>query len=93
MALVVSVSLLIVVVIFFFNWVAAFILLGIVSLISLFMALVGMGVVDVNRRNFFVFVRLSGYFFDRLRGMEILRIFGRGEVEIESIRFVSEDFR
>ncbi len=28
-----------------------------------------------------------------LRGMETLRIFGRGEAEIESIRSASEDFR
>ncbi|XPE66393.1 ABC transporter transmembrane domain-containing protein [Shigella flexneri] len=37
--------------------------------------------------------RLSGHFLDRLRGMETLRIFGRGEAEIESIRSASEDFR
>ncbi len=30
---------------------------------------------------------------NRLRGMETLRIFGRGEAEIESIRSASEDFR
>ena len=34
-----------------------------------------------------------GHFLDRLRGMETLRIFGRGEAEIESIRSASEDFR
>lgn len=56
------------------------------------MVLVGMGVVDVNWCNFFVFVCLSGYFFDCLCGMEILCIFGCGEVEIESICFVLEDF-
>ncbi|EAX1222558.1 ATP-binding cassette domain-containing protein, partial [Salmonella enterica subsp. enterica serovar Typhimurium] len=37
--------------------------------------------------------RLSGHFLDRLRGMETLRIFGRGEAETESIRAASQDFR
>ncbi len=32
-------------------------------------------------------------FLDRLRGMETLRIFGRGEAETENIRPASQDFR
>lgn len=44
------------------------------------MALVGMGAADANRRNFLALARLSGHFLrNRLRGMETLRIFGRGE--------------
>ena len=93
MALAVSVPLLIVVAIFPSNWAAALILLGTAPLIPLFMALVGMGAADANRRNFLALARLSGHFLDRLRGMETLRIFGRGEAEIESIRSASEDFR
>ncbi|MDI5454149.1 ABC transporter transmembrane domain-containing protein, partial [Salmonella enterica subsp. enterica serovar Cerro] len=48
---------------------------------------------DANRRNFLALARLSGHFLDRLRGMETLRIFGRGEAETESIRAASQDFR
>ncbi|MDI5454259.1 hypothetical protein MJM04_28410, partial [Salmonella enterica subsp. enterica serovar Cerro] len=44
---------------------------------------------DANRRNFLALARLSGHFLDRLRGMETLRIFGRGEAETESIRAVA----
>lgn len=91
MALAVSVPLLIVVAIFPSNWAAALILLGTAPLIPLFMALVGMGA-DANRRNFLALARLSGHFLDRLRGMETLRIFGRGEAEIESIRSASGRF-
>lgn len=90
MALAVSVPLLIVVAIFPSNWAAALILLGTAPLIPLFMALVGMGAADANRRNFLALARLSGHFLDRLRGMETLRIFGRGEAEIESIRSASK---
>ncbi len=93
MALAVCVPLLIVAAIFPSNWAAALILLGTAPLIPLFMAMVGMGAADANRRNFSALARLSGHFLDRLRGMETLRIFGRGEAETESIRAASQDFR
>ncbi len=75
MALAVFVPLLIVIAIFPVNWMAALILMGTAPLIPLFMALVGMGAADANRRNFLALGRLSGHFLDRLRGMETLRIF------------------
>ncbi|POP45903.1 cysteine/glutathione ABC transporter permease/ATP-binding protein CydD [Superficieibacter electus] len=93
MALATFVPLLIVIAIFPSNWAAALILLGTAPLIPLFMALVGMGAADANRRNFQALARLSGHFLDRLRGMETLRIFGRGEAEIDNIRQASQDFR
>lgn len=93
MALAVSVPLLIVLAIFPVNWAAALILLATAPLIPLFMALVGMGAADANRRNFLALARLSGHFLDRLRGMETLRLFGRGDAETESIRLASQDFR
>ncbi|MCW2480166.1 thiol reductant ABC exporter subunit CydD, partial [Candidatus Symbiopectobacterium sp. NZEC135] len=62
-------------------------------LIPLFMALVGMGAADANRRNFQALARLSGHFLDRLRGMETLRLFHRGAAEVDDIRRASEDFR
>ncbi|WP_256743156.1 ABC transporter transmembrane domain-containing protein, partial [Cronobacter sakazakii] len=78
MALAASVPLLIVLAIFPYNWAAALILLGTAPLIPLFMAMVGMGAADANRRNFQALARLSGNFLDRLRGMETLRLFNRG---------------
>ncbi|MFW0974686.1 heme ABC transporter permease/ATP-binding protein CydD [Leclercia pneumoniae] len=93
MALAACVPLLIVIAIFPYNWVAALILLCTAPLIPLFMAMVGMGAADANRRNFLALGRLSGHFLDRLRGMETLRVFGRGDTEIENIRLASQDFR
>jgi len=93
MALAVSVPLLIVIVIFPFNWVAALILLATAPLIPTFMAMVGMGAADANRRNFKALARLRGHFLDRLRGMETLRVFDRGAAETDNIRKASEDFR
>lgn len=93
MALATCVPLLIVAAIFPSNWAAALILLVTAPLIPMFMALVGMGAADANRRNFLALARLSGHFLDRLRGMDTLRIFGRGEAETDRIREASQDFR
>ncbi|MCL5497087.1 cysteine/glutathione ABC transporter permease/ATP-binding protein CydD [Escherichia coli] len=93
MALAASVPLLIVITLFPINWAAALILLATAPLIPVFMAMVGMGAADANRRNFKALARLSGHFLDRLRGMETLRIFDRGAAETENIRQASEDFR
>ncbi|RSW39493.1 cysteine/glutathione ABC transporter permease/ATP-binding protein CydD [Klebsiella aerogenes] len=93
MTLAACVPLLIVITIFPSNWAAALILLGTAPLIPLFMALVGMGAADANRRNFLALGRLSGHFLGRLRGMETLRLFNRGEAEINNIRDASQDFR
>ena len=62
MTLAACVPLLIVITIFPINWAAALILLGTAPLIPLFMALVGMGAADANRRNFRALARLSGHF-------------------------------
>lgn len=75
------------------NWAAALILLATAPLIPLFMALVGMGAADANRRNFKALARLSGHFLDRLRGLETLRLFHRAGAETDEIRRASEDFR
>ncbi|WP_336983282.1 MULTISPECIES: heme ABC transporter permease/ATP-binding protein CydD [unclassified Cedecea] len=93
MSLAVMVPLLIIIAIFPINWAAALILLGTAPLIPIFMALVGMGAADANRRNFQALARLSGHFLDRLRGMETLRVFNRGAAETENIRAASQDFR
>lgn len=75
------------------NWAAGLILLATAPLIPLFMALVGMGAADANRRNFIALARLSGDFLDRLRGRETLRLFHRAEAETVAIAQSTTDFR
>ncbi|KAA9001385.1 cysteine/glutathione ABC transporter permease/ATP-binding protein CydD [Affinibrenneria salicis] len=87
------VPLLILAAVFPVNWAAGLILLLTAPLIPLFMALVGMGAADANRRNFLALSRLSGHFLDRLRGLETLRLFHRGAAETEQIRAASASFR
>ncbi|MBU9865927.1 heme ABC transporter permease/ATP-binding protein CydD [Rahnella aceris] len=87
------IPLLILVSIFPINWAAGLILLVTAPLIPLFMALVGMGAADANRRNFVALARLSGNFLDSLRSLDTLRLFHRGTAEIDQIKRSTENFR
>ncbi|MBU9847116.1 heme ABC transporter permease/ATP-binding protein CydD [Rahnella ecdela] len=87
------IPLLILVSVFPINWAAGMILLVTAPLIPLFMALVGMGAADANRRNFVALARLSGNFLDSLRGLDTLRLFHRGTAEIDQIKRSTEHFR
>lgn len=93
MYLAVFIPVLVLITVFPINWAAGFILLATAPLIPLFMALVGMGAADANRRNFVALARLSGNFLDRLRGLDTLRLFNRGQAETDHIAKSSEDFR
>ncbi|OTA21641.1 transport ATP-binding protein CYDD [Xenorhabdus beddingii] len=93
MVLATLIPILILVTIFPVNWAAGLILLVTAPLIPLFMALVGLGAADANRRNFVALNRLSGNFLDRLRGLDTLRLFHRGEAEVKQITESTEDFR
>ncbi|MTC72275.1 cysteine/glutathione ABC transporter permease/ATP-binding protein CydD [Providencia sp. wls1914] len=87
------IPIMILIAIFPFNWAAALILFATAPLIPIFMALVGLGAADANRRNFLALSRLSGSFLDRLRGLDTLRLFFRGKAEVTQIRESTEDFR
>ncbi len=93
MSLAVLIPCFILIAIFPINWAAGAILLATAPLIPLFMALVGMGAADANRRNFLALSRLSGHFLDRLRGLETLRLFHRARAETDNISNASENFR
>ncbi len=80
-------------VVFPMNWAAGLIFLVTAPLVPLFMAMVGMGAADANRRNFKALQRLSGHFYDRLRGLSTLRLFDQTESESKHLRVASEDFR
>ena len=75
------------------NWAAALILLVTAPLIPLFMALAGMGAAEASRRNFQALARLSGYFLDRLKGLDTLRLFSQAEAETGRIQAASARFR
>ncbi|MCZ4058832.1 cysteine/glutathione ABC transporter permease/ATP-binding protein CydD [Pantoea sp. LMR881] len=93
MTLAVVIPFCILITLFPLNWAAGLILFVTAPLIPLFMALVGMGAAEANRRNFIALSRLSGDFLDRLRGRETLRLFFRGEAEKAAVAASTADFR
>lgn len=88
-----AIPVMVLLVLFPVNWVASLVLLATAPLIPLFMAMVGMGAADANRRNFLALSRLSGQFLDRLRGLDTLRLFHRAKAETATIATASEQFR
>ncbi|UHL62856.1 thiol reductant ABC exporter subunit CydD [Paralcaligenes sp. KSB-10] len=72
------------------DWIAALILLLTAPLIPVFMALVGWGAEAASRKHQLALARLSGFFADRLRGAFTLKLFGRAQAEIETVRLASE---
>ncbi|MRI34854.1 thiol reductant ABC exporter subunit CydD [Endozoicomonas sp. OPT23] len=93
MALAVVIPLAILLVALPLNWAAAVIFLVTAPLVPIFMAMVGLKAASANRKNFQALERLGGFFLDRLKGMETLRLFQRGQYEHESLKYASEDFR
>ena len=75
------------------EWVAGLLLLVTAPLIPLFMALVGWGAEAASRTHQRSMARLSGLFADRLRGIFTLRLFGRADAEVSTVRKASEDLR
>lgn len=93
MAIAVLIPFIILIAVFPLNWAAGLIFLVTAPLVPFFMALVGMGAADANRRNFKALQRLSGHFYDRLRGLSTIRLFDQAETESQYLRVASDDFR
>lgn len=93
MSIAVLVPFIILVAVFPMNWAAGLIFLGTAPLVPLFMALVGLGAADANRRNFKALQRLSGHFYNRLKGLQTIRLFNRAEAEAENLDVASQILR
>jgi len=93
MATVTVVPAAILVAVFWANWLAGALLLITAPLIPAFMILIGMGAQQVVRDQQQALGRLSGLFFDRLRGLDTLRRFGAEQRESRRIATFAEDFR
>ncbi len=75
------------------NWVAGLILALTGPLIPLFMILIGMGTAALQKERFTELNRLSGYFLDRIQGLETLKIFANSTLEIQALQQMSDQFR
>jgi len=93
MVLSVVVPLLILITVFWLDWLAAIFLLISAPLIPLFMALVGMGAEKLNQQHMETLGRLSGHFLDRLRGLSTLQLFQYTGPATEQIAAVTDEYR
>lgn len=87
------VPLMILVVVFWLDWLAGVFLLLSAPLIPLFMALVGMGAEKLNQQHFRTISRLSGQFLDRIRALTTLQLFGADERAAAVLEDRSDSYR
>ena len=90
---VVVVPLLIVLVVAWTDWVVALILVFTAPLVPFFMMLVGWGAEAAGRAQLGELARMSGHFADRIKGLGLLRLYGRGEAELEGVAAAAEGVR
>lgn len=75
------------------NWVVALILLFTGPLVPVFMMLVGWGAEAASRSQLAEMARLGGHFADRIKGLGLLRVYGRGPAELARVGQASEELR
>ncbi len=75
------------------DWVVALILLFTAPLVPFFMMLVGWGAEAAGRAQLGELARMSGHFADRIKGLGLLRLYGRGEAELAGIEAAAEGVR
>ena len=82
---VVVVPLLMAAVLLWVDWVVAVILVCTAPLVPVFMMLVGWGAEAAGRKQLQLMARLSAHFADRLKGLGLLRVYGRGPDELAGV--------
>lgn len=88
-----AVPLLILLAVFFVDRVVGSLLLVTLPLIPVFMMLAGWGAEAASRRQLHALARMGGHFADRLRGLGVIRLYGRGAAELSSVRDAAEGVR
>ncbi|UKE63662.1 ATP-binding cassette domain-containing protein [Xanthomonas translucens pv. poae] len=75
------------------DWVVGLLLLFTAPLVPIFMMLVGWSAEAAGRRQLRELARMGGHFADRLKGLGLLRLYGRGEDELRGIAAAAEGVR
>ncbi|QJC36294.1 ATP-binding cassette domain-containing protein [Enterobacteriaceae endosymbiont of Donacia cincticornis] len=86
-------SLITLITIFAINWIFGIIIIIISVLIIFFIILIGDKTINKNKKNFKILSVLSGIFFDRLKGIETIRIFNFQKIEINKMILFIEELR
>ena len=90
---VVAVPLIILIAVFCVDRTVGAILLFTLPLAPIFMMLVGWGAEAASRQQLRAMARLGGHFADRLRALGLIRVYGRGEAELQGIARAAEGLR
>lgn len=90
---VVAVPLAILLAVFLVDRTVGLVLLLTMPLVPVFMMLVGWGAQAASQRQLQALTRMGGHFADRLRGLGLIRLYGRGESELKGIRAAAEELR
>jgi ATP-binding cassette, subfamily C, bacterial CydD len=90
---VVGVPLAILLAVFVVDRTVGLVLLLTMPLVPVFMMLVGWGAQAASQRQLQALTRMGGHFADRLRGLGLIRLYGRGESELQGIRAAAEELR
>lgn len=85
--------LVILIVVFYLNWLAGLFLLLTAPLIPLFMALIGMGAERVHHQHLVSIQRLSGIFIDRIRNLTLLFLLQKLPIAGRQIDAANEEYR
>ncbi|WP_326539064.1 thiol reductant ABC exporter subunit CydD [Pseudorhodoferax sp.] len=79
--------------VFLVDWVAGLVLLLTLPLLPVFMMLVGRGAEAAGRRQLLALARAGAHFADRLRGLDLIRVYGRGRAELEHVAEAADEVR
>ena len=90
---VVVVPLIIAVAVAWVDWVVAIIFIATAPLVPFFMMLVGWGAEAAGRAQLGELARMSGHFADRIKGLGLLRLYGRGQAELEGVAAAADGVR
>jgi ATP-binding cassette, subfamily C, bacterial CydD len=79
--------------VFYLNWLCAVLLLISAPLIPIFMILVGLGAESINQKYFLLRQRLAGHFLDRVKHITTIKLFNAQQGELNAIAYKSEEYR
>jgi ATP-binding cassette, subfamily C, bacterial CydD len=75
------------------DWIAGLVLLLTAPLIPLFMMLAGWGAEAAGRRQLGALARAGAHFADRLRGLDLIRAYGRADAELRGVAAAADELR
>lgn len=79
--------------VFAVDWIVGLVLLLTAPLAPFFMMLIGMGAENAGRRQLAALARAGAHFTDRLRGLDLIRVYGRGDAELAQVGEATETIR